>query len=168
MQIILDNTTPITTPDADMLSSVADYVLTQQNQPTQNISVGVFYVNAEDIQRINNDYRGKDYATDVISFRLIDNPHSLPITKENFPTDYDATLDTIYLGEIFICHEVAEAQALEYAHSTEREILELFAHGMLHLLGHDHENDTDREVMHTFELDIMNNLDKIIKKARVE
>jgi len=166
MQIILDNQTGLQQPDINKLQRVAEYILTQQQHPTDIISVGVFIVDSATIRQINNDYRHKDKSTDVISFRLIDNPNFVPITSENFPIDYDCDTNTIYLGEIFICQQIAEEQALEYNHSLEREVLELFSHGMLHLLGYDHETDAEREIMHQYELDIVNNLDKIITKAR--
>lgn len=165
MQIILDNSTTATLPPAQVLQAIADCVLTKLHQPQKSITVGVFYVDANKIQEINREYRAKDKPTDVISFRLIDNPNFLRITPRNFPTDYDRDTRSFYLGEIFICYDVAVLQAKQYLHSADREILELFIHGMLHILGFDHETDADRAVMHQHELDIISNLDKILKKV---
>lgn len=165
MQIILDNSTGIDLPTELVLQTIADCILTKLHQPKKTISVGVFYVDESKIQEINREYRAKDKPTDVISFRLIDNPNFLRITPRNFPLDYDKDTKSFYLGEIFICYEVAKIQAKQYLHSVDREILELFIHGMLHILGFDHETDADREVMHQHELDIISNLDKILKKV---
>ena len=165
MQIILDNSTTANLPTKEVLEAIADYILTKLHQPKKTITVGVFFVNENKIQEINREYRAKDKPTDVISFRLIDNPDFLRISPKNFPTDYDRDTHSFYLGEIFICYDVALIQAKQYLHSVDREILELFIHGMLHILGFDHETDTDREIMHQHELDIISNLDKILKKV---
>ena len=75
------------------------------------------------IQELNREYRGKDYATDVLSF---------PIDDDNsiFP-----------LGSIVISIDFVEKMALEYGHSRSNELTLLFIHGLLHLLGYDHEID---------------------------
>ncbi len=81
------------------------------------------------IRKLNRDYRAKDYATDVLSFPVHDdlrgNSFRLPPTLE--------------LGDLFICHQVAERQAREYEVTWEQEVMHLFCHGFLHLLGFDHE-----------------------------
>ena len=69
----------------------------------------------------------------------------------------------MYIGEIFICSEVAEEQAKEWGHSTNREVAELFVHGMLHILGYDHEEENERKLMKESELAHTKFLDKIIK-----
>jgi probable rRNA maturation factor len=73
-----------------------------------------------EMQRLNREFRGKDYPTDVLSF-----PAALPHT----------------LGDIAISAARARAQARGFGHSTEDEMRILMLHGLLHLLGLDHEND---------------------------
>lgn len=73
-----------------------------------------------ELQRLNRDYRGKDYATDVLSFPSDIKPH---------------------LGDLAISAARARAQAREFGHSTEDEIRILILHGVLHLTGMDHEAD---------------------------
>ena len=75
-----------------------------------------------ELRRLNRDFRGKDYATDVLSF----------------PSD-DANG---HLGDIAISLGRARAQAREFGHGIEQEIQILMLHGLLHLLGYDHETDT--------------------------
>jgi len=147
----------------DILTKIGDSVLLSQNQNPKNCAVGVFYVGSSEIQKINREYRKKDKPTDVITFRLIDNPQNLEFSKDNFPYDYDDSLGGFYIGEIFICADVAKAQASEYGHSVNREVGELFVHGMLHVMGYDHENDEDREKMKQQELKQTALLDKLIK-----
>jgi probable rRNA maturation factor len=73
-----------------------------------------------DLRRLNRDFRGQDYATDVLSF----------------PSAGDGGL-----GDIAISLQRARAQAIRYGHALEKEICVLLLHGVLHLLGHDHETD---------------------------
>jgi probable rRNA maturation factor len=74
-----------------------------------------------ELRRLNRDFRKKDYATDVLSF---------PSRGSNG-----------FLGEIAISFEQAQRQAAEYGHPVSREIEILMLHGVLHLLGMDHEKD---------------------------
>ena len=90
-------------------------------------------------------YRKKDKVTDVISFAFEDNGN---IYK-----------DIRYLGEIYICAEVAEEQAKEYGHSYKREICYLAVHGLMHLLGYDHMNENDKRIMRSKEEEVLNEYD---------
>lgn len=74
-----------------------------------------------ELRRLNRDYRGKDYPTDVLSFPLPNARNSL--------------------GDIAISLPRARAQSREYGHTPEQEIQVLMLHGLLHLLGMDHETD---------------------------
>ena len=88
--------------------------------------VSVIFVNSEEIHEMNKQYRNIDRPTDVLSF-------------EEYEDDY--------LGEIFICEEKVYEQATSYNHSNEREFAFLLTHGLLHLLGFDHIEKEDEEVM---------------------
>lgn len=79
--------------------------------------------NDVELRRLNLQFRGKDYPTDVLSF----------------PEPADG-----YLGELAISAERAAEQAAEFRHSTADEIRILMLHGVLHLLGMDHERDRGR------------------------
>jgi probable rRNA maturation factor len=76
-----------------------------------------------ELRRLNRDFRGKDYATDVLSF----------------PAAAGSTL-----GDLAISLARARSQARTYGHSTEDEVRILMLHGILHLLGYDHEKDEGR------------------------
>jgi probable rRNA maturation factor len=82
------------------------------------------------IRKLNQEFRGKDSATDVLSFPLVVSESGEVLL---FPGD-----ETIELGELVISLEKAEEQAQEYGHSFEREFAFLFVHGVLHVLGFDH------------------------------
>jgi probable rRNA maturation factor len=81
--------------------------------------------NEEESKNLNRQYRKKDYPTDVLSFPF----------NEELP-------DGFYLGDIFICYPVAESQAEENSISLPEELFRLMVHGILHLVGYDHEKDT--------------------------
>jgi len=97
--------------------------------------VSVSFVTPEEIRTLNHDYRGKDSETDVLSF-------------PGFP-------GSSALGDIVICVAVAKQQAEEYNHSFERELTFLAIHGLLHLLGYDHEIPQDETLMRAKQAKIM-------------
>jgi probable rRNA maturation factor len=93
------------------------------------------------IQEINREWRNQDSVTDVLSFPMLDD-----IAKW-----HDLPQDELLLGDIIISVERAEEQALKFGHSLERELLFLFTHGLLHLLGYDHIEECDRLKMRSHE-----------------
>jgi probable rRNA maturation factor len=83
------------------------------------------------IRELNRQWRGKDYATDVLSFPLA--VDETGVFERAQPGE-----ETWELGELIISMEKAAEQAAEYGHSFEREFAFLFVHGFLHVLGFDH------------------------------
>ena len=111
----------------------------------KRVAVSVSFVNDEQIQGINRDYRNIDRPTDVISFALADN-------KEE--TDYIPN----ELGDIFINIDAARRQAVDYEHSEKREICFLFTHGLLHLNGFDHQTPEEEKEMIRYQKMILDEL----------
>lgn len=101
----------------------------------------VNFVSNSEIKKINNRYRYKNAITDVISFRFDDNQLFNPIQ-----------------GEIYICIPQARKQAQAYKHSFLRELSFLFLHGLLHLIGYDHIEKKDEEIMFNLQERILNHL----------
>ncbi len=93
------------------------------------VELGVVIADATTIQELNKRYRGRDEATDVLSFALEENP--------TFITPPDGVL---HLGEVIISYPQAVVQAEEYHHPPERELALLVIHGVLHLLGYEDED----------------------------
>jgi probable rRNA maturation factor len=96
------------------------------------------------IHPLNRDYRGKDRPTDVLSFSQ----------REG---DF-AFMGDLILGDVIISLETTIRQAQEREHSMEKELTILLVHGILHLLGYDHIEDDDAEVMEAKEKDILGKL----------
>ena len=96
------------------------------------------------IHPLNRDYRGKDRSTDVLSFSQ----------REG---DF-AFVGDLILGDVIISLETTIRQAQERGHSMEKELTILLVHGILHLLGYDHIEDDDAEVMAAKEKDILGKL----------
>lgn len=109
--------------------------------------LSVTFVSNDRIQEINREYRDKDYATDVISFALEEmGEGEIEVSGGDMPR---------VLGDIIISIKKAEEQADEYGHSFEREMGFLAVHGLLHLLGYDHENEEDEKMMFGRQKDIL-------------
>ena len=97
------------------------------------IEIGVLVTDDAALHRLNRDYRGVDAPTDVLSFAddaQEDDTHPAFVRAPDAPR---------YLGDVAISYERIVAQAAEYGHSRERELAFLTVHGVLHLLGYDHE-----------------------------
>ncbi len=109
-------------------------------QLAANCEVGITLVDNAEIQQINAEYRQIDQATDVLSFAL-DEGEAFPSLPE----------EEHLLGDIIISMERAQEQALEYGHSLSREVAYLLIHGLLHLLGYDHLQVADKQIMRTQE-----------------
>ena len=118
--------------------------------------VELIFADAEDIREVNRATRGIDKPTDVLSFPMLN--EIKPFTGKNYPADYDPELKAVVLGSIMICREIAVMQAEEYGHSVEREESYLLVHGLLHLLGYDHESETDKKVMRDLEEQVLNKI----------
>jgi len=101
----------------------------------EDIELSLIIVDNQEIHQINQTYRGIDRPTDVISFALED---TTEIMIEGMPR---------MLGDIFISIDKIKEQAKEYQHSFQREFAFLFVHGLLHLLGYDHNDTKEQELM---------------------
>jgi len=96
--------------------------------------LSIALVDSDEMASLNEQYRGIEGPTDVLSFGC-DDP---------CPTPGD---EPITLGDVIIAPEVASAQASELGTTVESELNLLLVHGILHLLGYDHDSDEDAEVM---------------------
>jgi probable rRNA maturation factor len=116
-----------------------------EDKPYADAQLTIVFVRDKKIQELNRLYRGKDYATDVLSFQtIVEKTDANDFTQEN------------YLGDIVISTDTAWRQAADAKLAVEREIQELVMHGVLHLCGYDHE--TDHGEMNRLELKLRKKL----------
>ncbi len=119
--------------ELDTVKKVLNYAL--KKEKLENVEFNVIIVDSTYIHELNQVYRGIDKETDVITFAL-----------EDDKTVINGS-DNRVLGDIYICLDKAKSQAIEYGHSFLREITFLAVHGFYHLLGYDHQEKTDEEIM---------------------
>ncbi len=107
--------------------------------------VNVAVVSDERVRELNRTYRRKDYATDVLSFPNTSLPPGKRRTRATrpvfFPVSPASSVVESLLGDIVIARGIAKRQAQEARHSEQTELRVLALHGLLHLLGYDHERD---------------------------
>ena len=106
-------------------------------------SATIVFVSDNVIKKLNQQFRGQNYATDVLSF---------PTKAEDFESDNQS-----HLGEVVISVERAAAQAKENGLTFSNEVRQLILHGLLHLSGYDHE--TDNGEMNRLELRLRRKLE---------
>ncbi len=112
----------------------------------ERAELSVTFLKDDKIRALNKEYRNKDKVTDVLSFPMYEDFSEFPEEGE------------IALGDVVINKEQAQTQAEEYGHSFDRELVYLFIHSVLHLLGYDHENKEDKKAMRKREEEIMEEL----------
>ena len=134
--IDLDNQTTLAV-DLEALEKIAEAL--------SNKEVELIITDDETIQELNAQHRGKNNTTDVLSF-----PMEAPFTEQS--------IFGMPLGSIIIAESFVRGKAAEFGHTIQDELSLLFIHGMLHLLGFDHENDhgemrvKEKELIEAFDL----------------
>ncbi len=124
--------------DESAFVRLAAFVLEREDTP-EACELSIAIVDIEEMAKLNTSYRSKEGPTDVLSFPCDD------------PCPVVGPEELITLGDVVIAPQVAEAQAIEYGHTVEEELNLLLVHGILHLLGYDHETDEDAEAMQSRE-----------------
>ncbi len=109
----------------------------------ESSEVSVTLVTPETIHLLNQQWRGVDRSTDVLSFPLYD------------PDEMTLPGEPVLLGDIIISPDQAYAQAQDYGHSRAREMCYLFVHGLLHLAGYDHMTEEEKRLMREAEEDVL-------------
>lgn len=131
---------------SDLMEKAAAATLSREGVPVEDVEISITFVDDEEIRELNAQYRDVDKVTDVLSFPQFESPEELPEEGE------------IILGDVVLNVEQAKRQAEEYGHSEDREIIYLFVHSLLHLLGYDHMEEDEKAEMRGAEEEIMNEL----------
>ncbi|MFB6349240.1 rRNA maturation RNase YbeY [Moraxella sp. ZJ142] len=107
-------------------------------------ALSIYIVDADEGRTLNLQARGKDYATNVLSY------------PSGLPDEVLAVMDEIEMGELILCHDVVVNEAATQHKSFQAHLTHLIIHGILHLLGFDHEiSDDDADEMEGFEIEIL-------------
>jgi probable rRNA maturation factor len=139
---------------ADWLQAVMEKTLRSENTP-DTIEISLVITGQEQIRALNRDYRGKDQATDVLSFALQETKQGEESTVFIGPPD-----GLLHLGEIIISYPQAVIQAAEHSHPVKKEMAALIIHGTLHVLGYDHEKPEMELAMTARESELMKTMEK--------
>lgn len=143
------------------LESVINFAL-KEEEVSIDCEISMLFVDNEEIRDINNETRGIDRATDVLSFPMLDYDDKKVFKETYKDNNFDATFmdgEELVLGDIVLSLERTLEQSKEYNHSFEREACYLVVHSVLHLLGYDHIEDEDKKIMRKREEEILGKLD---------
>ncbi len=132
-------------PEPPRLGAWAEAALAAVERPGATITVRI--VDVEEGRGLNRDFRGRDYATNVLSFPF-----------PELPPEAMAELGGLYIGDLAICAEVVTREATEQGKSLDAHWAHLIVHGVLHLAGYDHQDDDEAERMETRECAILADL----------
>jgi len=116
------------------------HVLSHEAKTDAELSIRI--VDKDEIQQLNASYRNKDKPTNVLSF----------------PAELPEAVEIPLLGDIIICAPIVEEEAREQQKSTDSHWAHMLIHGTLHLLGYDHIDDSEADIMETIEIKLMQSL----------
>ena len=142
---ILDNT--LDDKMTKIIKKIYKKALKLEHSNPRKIETVLSFVSSAEIKQLNKQTRDIDEVTDVLSFPNLNNVFNARINKKTYPQDINPLSGRVVLGDIVINLNRAEEQAGDYGHSLNREICYLFLHGLLHLLGYDHIDEMDKNLM---------------------
>lgn len=136
MQVIVRYTEEGSTPlEEAFLQRIATETLKRsffsQGEGRERVVLHAIALPAEKIQALNKEYRQKDAVTDILSFGEYEDTQALK--RETKPE--------VFLGELFFCPEFIQTAAVEDEVTFSHELIYIFSHGVLHLLGYDHSEE---------------------------
>jgi probable rRNA maturation factor len=135
--------------DKNWLEKIARGVL-EAERIASSTEMGLLITDSKTIQKLNRIYRGEDKPTDVLAFEMA------PDVGQEPELSFVSAPDGIrHLGEVVISYPQAIKQAQEQGHGVTQELALLIAHGILHLLGYDHELPVDEQKMRDRENEVL-------------
>lgn len=139
--------------DLKLVKDLLDFA-SQKLGLANDTEMSVTFMNNDEIQQINRQYRGLNKPTDVISFAIEEDPDEEDVI--NFDDELMKEIPR-NLGDIFVSIDKVHEQALDLGHSDQRELGFLVVHGFLHLNGYDHMRPADEDEMFSLQRDILDN-----------
>ena len=134
----------------ETMKKALSVILAKERIDEEGAEASVSFVTPEEIQTLNRDYRNVDRVTAVRSFPQFDSVDDL--------IDMQEETGVAELGDVVICMDRAKEQAEEFGHPLEREVIYLFVHSILHLLGYDHMEEEEKAEMRAREDEVMGEL----------
>ena len=142
-----------------VIKDVIEYTLKEEKLFIDN-EVSVIFIDNEEIREINLKQRGIDKITDVLSFPMLHYPEN-KVFKDvyiNYEFDQSDLYDErLVIGDVALSLEKSKEQSEEFGHSFIRECAYLTVHSILHLLGYDHMEEDEKNIMRKREEEILNN-----------
>jgi probable rRNA maturation factor len=130
--------------------------------------VSLLFVDEDAIAHLNEQFLGKKGPTDVLSFPIEDEPGPTGRSPDFGGTGPGTLAEQgilTLLGDVVICPSVAAVNAMEHEVSLDDEVALLVVHGLLHLLGLDHEKDAEAERMEALEQQLLDRFYRVGKRA---
>ena len=161
MKLIWQIDTQVDPSWLSLMQTAADCALLTEGV-SRECAVCIRLCDDDAIHEINREYRKVDRATDVLSFPTVNYPAGVTAGQagQYLRRELDDELNACMLGDLILSVPHVLAQAEEYGHSVKREFVFLFVHGMLHLLGYDHERSKEEdELQCKIQKDIVNSLE---------
>jgi len=143
--------------EVSWLQSVAEQVLVAQDAGSK-VELGLVITGQERVQQLNQSYLGRDEPTDVLAFSMLPEPLATGESEASSPFAQPPD-GVLHVGEVIISYPQAVIQARGHRHSTKREIAILIIHGVLHLLGCDHDKPELERQMKTREEEILSGIE---------
>ncbi len=147
MNIFLEEGQELEEKLLEKMEEAAGVLFQQEGVDGERAEISLTLVSLEEIRELNRDYRDVDRETDVLSFPQFECVEDMPEFGE------------LCLGDVVICLDKVEEQAKEFGHSFERELIYLFVHSLLHLLGYDHMEEDEKLEMRQREEAVMKAID---------
>jgi probable rRNA maturation factor len=135
-------------PEVGWLQGIAQQILAAQGAGVE-VELGLVIATEERVKQLNRDYLGRDEPTDVLAFSASEEAGT------DFPPFVQPPDGILHLGEVIISYPQAIIQAEEHRHSIKRELAILIIHGVLHLLGYEHDKPELERQMRTREAEIL-------------
>lgn len=132
-------------PSQEQLQQWSEVVIAAASDLSKPVAISLRIVDAKEARELNAKYRDKDYATNVLSF-----PLHLPLDQPQ--------MDYRPLGDIVICPRILEVEANEQGKPLADHWAHLVIHGILHLLGYDHEDTSSARIMEALEVSSLQKL----------
>jgi probable rRNA maturation factor len=131
-------------PEVEALVWRAAQAVLDAHEDIEGHGIVILLADDDSVQALNRDFRQKDHATNVLSFPSPQNPEANPEGQ---------------IGDIALAFGVCQREAAEQGKPLAHHLQHLVAHGVLHLLGYDHQDDAEAEAMEAFEREILAGLD---------